>query len=282
MTTATIAARAMNTPRRSRTVSAVPTLTMRRLALTIRSPRAVAVPLLAPVLFALVVAPALSNTLAAPAQRTAYLTFFALATAGLLIPLNCMFSGLGVVVDREQGAMRELLVAPIRRSSIVLGNLFAAMTITALQLTVLVTAAALRGAAFETGRNLAWFLAAAVLFSVVVYGVAEIVATRLTSPEEYTGAVPTIAIVPFFFAGSLYPITALPHWLEDVARVLPLTHALALFRYGLTSDGAGALKNIWGLSNDAAMAGLSLGVIALYAAVIMAAALRLFTKAGRT
>src|SRR5665213_2942240 len=103
MTTATIAARAMNTPRRSRTVSAVPTLTMRRLALTIRSPRAVAVPLLAPVLFALVVAPALSNTLAAPAQRTAYLTFFALATAGLLIPLNCMFSGLGVVVDREQG-----------------------------------------------------------------------------------------------------------------------------------------------------------------------------------
>ena len=55
------------------------------------------------------------------------MTYVALATAGLLIPLNCMFSGLGVIVDRQQGAMRELLVAPIRRSSIVFGNLVAAL-----------------------------------------------------------------------------------------------------------------------------------------------------------
>ena len=40
------------------------------------------------------------------------MTFIALATVGLLIPLNCAFSGLGVIVDRQQGAMRELLVAP--------------------------------------------------------------------------------------------------------------------------------------------------------------------------
>jgi ABC-2 type transport system permease protein len=281
MTTATINAQALRVARRSKTVSAVPTLTMRRLALTVRSPRSIAVPLLAPVLFALVVAPALSNTVAAPGQRTASLTFFALATAGLLIPLNCMFSGLGVVVDREQGAMRELLVAPIRRTDIVLGNLLAAMAVTALQLVVLIAAAAARGAAFKTSRHLVWFLAAAALFCVVIYGLAEILATKLTSPEEYTAALPAVSIVPFFFSGSLYPITALPHWLEYVARVLPLTHVLALFRYGLTSDDGSALHSIWGMSNVTTMAALSLGVIALYAAVIMSVAIRVFTKAGR-
>ncbi len=51
-----------------------------------------------------------------------------------------MFSGLGVIIDRQHGAMRELLVAPIRRSSIVLGNLVAAIAITAMQLVVLIVA----------------------------------------------------------------------------------------------------------------------------------------------
>ena len=209
------------------------------------------------------------------------MTFVALATAGLLIPLNCMFSGLGVIVDRQQGAMRELLVAPVRRSSIVIGNLVAALAITALQLVVLIGASALRGAAYVTSMHVFWFVAAALLFAILMYGLAEILATRLPSPEEYIAAVPVIAIVPFFFAGSLFPITALPHWLDAVAKVLPLTHALALFRYGLTShSGVASLRNIWGMSNVTVMAFLSLLVVGLYAAAISVGAIRLFTKAG--
>ena len=56
-----------------------------------------------PVLFALVLAPALANVVASPGGRNALLTFLALATVGLLIPLNALFSGIGVVVDRRRG-----------------------------------------------------------------------------------------------------------------------------------------------------------------------------------
>lgn len=268
-------------PHRARPVPAALVLAKRRLALTVRSPRALVVPLMTPILFALVIAPALANTIAVPAGRTAYMTFVALATVGLLIPLNCSFSGLGVIVDRQQGAMRELLVAPIRRSSIVLGNLLAALALTALQLAVLIAASALRGAAYETGLRTLWFVAAALVFAVLMYGLAEILSVRLPSPEEYIAAVPAIAIVPFFFAGSLFPITSLPHWLGAVAKALPLTHALALFRYGMTGvSGERALHNIWGLQSAPEMAVLSLVVLLAYAAVIVTAALRLFTKAG--
>jgi ABC-2 type transport system permease protein len=280
MTTATIPLPVTTAPTRSRKVSVLPTLTGRRLALTVRSPRAVAIPVLAPVLFALVVAPALANSVASAAQRTTYMTYFCVATAGLLIPLNCMFSGLSVLVDRQQGAMRELLVAPISRASIVVANVVAVMAVTALQLVVLIAVSALRGAQYQTTSRMLWFLAAAVLLVVVTYGLAEILATRLTSAEEYTSVIPAVAIIPFFFAGSLFPITSLPSWLSDVATVLPLTHALALFRYGLAAHGGQALHNIWGMSNDTAMAALSIGVLALYAAVILGAAIRLFTKAG--
>jgi len=61
---------------------------------------------------------------------------------------------------------------------------------------------------------------------------AEILANRIPTQEEYVGLTPVVAILPWFLAGSLFPITALPAWLAWVARVLPTTHVLALLRYG--------------------------------------------------
>jgi ABC-type polysaccharide/polyol phosphate export permease len=97
--------------------------------------------------------------------------------------------------------------------------------------------------------------------------------------EEYIARVPAIAIVPWFLAGALFPITALPGFLTWVARFLPLTHGLALMRYGLLGD-PGGLHDIWGLSSDSAMAGLSLGVLIVFAAALTAVAIRVFTRAA--
>jgi ABC-2 type transport system permease protein len=268
-------------PHRPSSIAAVPTLAGRRLALSVRNPRSLLIPVATPVLFALVLAPALASTVAVPAAQTAYMTFLALATVGLLLPLSSLFAGIGVVVDRQHGAMRELLVAPIRRSAIVFGNLAATLAVTVLQVAVLVALSVVRGASYVVGWHAAWFVAAVVTFSFLMSSVAEILATRLPSVEEYTGALPVVAIIPFFFAGSLFPITALPAWLEAVAKVLPLTHALALFRYGLTpASGAQALHNIWGLSNVSVMAALSFTVVAAYTVVAVTAAVRLFSRAG--
>ena len=90
---------------------------------------------------------------------------------------------------------------------------------------------------------------------------------------------PAIGIVPWFLAGALIPIKALPGFLTWIARFLPLTHALALVRYGLLDD-RGALHDIWGMSSTGAMAGLSLLVVAGFAAVLMAVSIRVFTRSA--
>src|SRR5437763_7117884 len=95
--------------------SALATLARRRFALSARTPREVLVPLLTPVLFAVVIAPALAKTVSSTRTGVDYMTFVAIATVGLLVPISCMFAGLGVIVDREGGAQRELLAAPLRR-----------------------------------------------------------------------------------------------------------------------------------------------------------------------
>src|SRR5712691_7801822 len=74
------------------------TLAARRFQLTFRTPRELVVPLLTPILFALIIAPALKQALHTGAT---YEAFVATGTVGLLIPLNTMFGGIGVIVDRE-------------------------------------------------------------------------------------------------------------------------------------------------------------------------------------
>jgi ABC-2 type transport system permease protein len=253
------------------------TLAGRRFRLTARTPRELVVPLLTPIMFALVIAPALRAALHTGA---AYESFVALGTVGLLIPLNTMFSGLGVIVDRVDGAQRELLAAPVPRGLLVLGNLAVAVGITALQVGVLLVAAVARGIHFDaTVTGVVWFVAATGLFTVGMYGAAEILASRVPRQEEYIARVPAIAILPWFLAGALFPIAALPAALTWVAKFLPLTHALALMRYGLSGDSAG-LGDIWGMGDPTAMAALSLGVVAAFALLLIGASVRVFTRSA--
>jgi ABC-2 type transport system permease protein len=256
------------------------TLAHRRLSLSARTPRELLVPVMPPVLFATVIAPALAKTTGA-VHGIDYMSFVAVGTLGLLLPISCMFAGIGVLVDRDSGAQRDLLAAPMPRALMVFGNLAIALFVCSLQVVALVGAALLRGADFQLrATGVVWFVAAATLFSAAMYGIAETLASRMRSQEEYIGVVPLIAIVPWFFAGSLFPITSLPGWLGSIAKGLPLTHTLALLRYGIVDGNASGLRDIWGMSNPTVMAMLSLGVVALFAVATTALAVRVFTRSA--
>jgi ABC-2 type transport system permease protein len=163
----------------------------------------------------------------------------------------------------------------------VAGNFVVALAVSTLQLAALIVAALARGATFHTSASgIVWFIAAAYLFAIASYGIAEIMAYRLPSQEEYVGATPAVAILPWFLAGSLFPIHALPGWLAAVAKVLPLTHALALMRYGLLDRRATGLHDIWGMSSATSMATLSLAVVAGWAALFAALSVRVFAKSA--
>ncbi|HXK13815.1 MAG TPA: ABC transporter permease [Gaiellaceae bacterium] len=264
-------------PVRRSSASVAAILAGRRFALTARTPRELLVPLLTPVLFALVIAPALKKALHTSAS---YESYVAVGTIGLLIPLNTMFSGISVLVDRESGARRELLAAPIFRPLLVVGNLLVAMATTALQVGVLLGFAVLRRIHFHVGGSgLLWFLAAALLFTIAMYGIAETLAARVPRSEEYIARLPAIAIVPWFLAGSLFPITSLPLVLAWFARFLPLTHALALMRWGLLHDSSG-LQNIWRTTNTTAMASMSLAVVAAFAVLMTTVSIRVFARSA--
>jgi len=257
------------------------TLARRRISLSAHTPREILAPLATPLLFALVIAPALAKLIPAGRGGIDYSTFVIVGTVGLLIPLTCTFAGIGVIVDRASGARRELLAAPIARSTIVLGNMAVAIGVSLLQVGVLMGAGWLRGSEFHaTAGGVGWFIAAVLAFTVFMYGLAEIIANRVPTQEEYVGLTPVVAILPWFLAGSLFPISALPGWLAWVARVMPTTHALALLRYGVLDHTGAGLHDIWGMASTTTDAAMSLLVLAAWASLITAASVRIFQRSA--
>ncbi len=266
-------------PRRPPRTSALLTLARRRALLTSRTPGQIAVPLIGPALLALILAPALKKATGGLHSHIDYTSFVGVGAIGLVIPLSCVFAGLSVLVDRHTGAQRELLAAPIPRSSLVLANMLVALVLAALQAIVVVGLSALRGGAFRiSAAGVAWFVVAALMFTVFMYALAETVASRVSKEEDYTGATPVLAILPFFFAGALFPINAMPGMLAAIAKLMPLTHALALLRYGFIDPSGRGLHDIWGMSNVTLEAWLSLAVVALFASALLLISIRVFSR----
>ncbi len=267
-------------PQASRWRTAFATLSRRRFALSAHTPREILVPLLTPILFADVIAPALAVSIGSFGGLD-YVSYVAIGTVGLLVPLSCVLGGVGLIVDRESGGQRDLLAAPIPRSLIVFGNLSVAVVIGSLQVIALIGAARLRGATFDTSpTRVLWFLGATLGLAVAMHAVAEILTSRIPTQEEYVGAAPPIALVPWFFAGSFFRINTMPAGLTVLAKLLPLTHALAVMRYAMVDRNASGLRDIWGMQNVTVMAALSMAVVVLFAVVMLAVALRSFRRAA--
>jgi ABC-2 type transport system permease protein len=284
MTTLTLPLARPAPTRAPRALAAWAALTRRRLALSAHTPREILAPLVTPVLFALVIAPALARLIPTTGPGGVdYSTYVITGTIGLLIPLSCTFAGIGVIVDRTAGAHRELLAAPVPRSLIVLGNLAVAVLTSLLQVAVLLVAGWARGARLDvSAAGFGWFAAAVLTFTVFMYGVSEILANRIPTQEEYVGLTPVVAILPWFLAGSLFPITAMPAGLAAVARALPTTHALALLRYGLLDPTGHGLHDIWGNTGTTAAAGLSLLVLTAWATALTVLSLKVFRRSAVT
>lgn len=234
-----------------------------------------------PALWILAVAPALSHALGSFSRGVDYFTFLTVSQVVFLVPFTSMFSGLNVLVDKDRGILRELLVAPIRRSTVPLADALGVATIALSQVGLILGLAVAKGADFSTSPGrCAMFLAATLLLSLTTYGVAETLALSIGRQEAYGPLIPAVGVTPFFLAGTLFPVSALPEGFRQFAPALPWTHAVGVMRYGLMKGTDPRLADVWHLHSQGLMAALSLLVLAAFAAVSLTIALRVFHRAN--
>lgn len=256
-------------------------LYQRRLAIALRTPAALVGQALMPVLWVLVVGPALADAGAGSTEPGIdYFSYVAIGQVVFILPFSAMFAGLTVLSDRNVGILRVLLVAPIHRVVIPLANLAAVLTLAGLQILLIAGLSVLRGAEFHLALGPAVVgLAAAGLLAGGIYALAELLAYSLKQPQTFGTLIPAIGATPYLLCGALYPIASLPDGTRELASVLPWSHAVALLRYGFIGEDAANLEQLWHLDSTGAMAVLSLTVLAAFAGVMIALALRAFRRA---
>ncbi len=181
--------------------------------------------LIQPLLFLFVLGAGL-QTLAAPSTDGVELkTFIYPGVICMALVFSAMFNAISLVMDREFGFLREMLVAPVRRSSIVVGKCLGGATVAALQSVILLALAGFVDVPYDPLLLLGLFgLMLLIAFTVTAFGV--MVATRVKQIQTFTTVMQMLVMPLFFLSGALYPVSGLPDWLTVLTRLNPLTYAV--------------------------------------------------------
>lgn len=166
-----------------------------------------------------------------------YVQYIAPGIIGMTILFTSIFSGVSIIFDREFGFLKEILVAPVSRLSIVIGKAFGGTTTAMIQGMIMFFLALLMGVKFtsELGSVLGFVITVIFMFliglSFVSLGIS--IASKIESMEGFQMIMSFLIMPMFFLSGALYPINTLPNWLKVLTYIDPLTYGIDGLRYSI-------------------------------------------------
>jgi ABC-2 type transport system permease protein len=141
-------------------------------------------------------------------------------------------SAIGIIWDREFGFLKEVLVAPISRSSIVIGKALGGTTLSVIQGAIVLLLAPV----MHIHLTLRIWAEALAIMAWVSFGLSSlgiVIAARMKSFEGF-GAVMNFIVMPLFLlSGALFPLKGLPTWLYWLVRLNPVSYGVDLLRVSL-------------------------------------------------
>jgi ABC-2 type transport system permease protein len=181
--------------------------------------------LLQPFLFLFVLGTGLSRLASAGTHGVNLRTFVYPGVLCMAVMFIAIFSAASIVWDREFGFLREMMVAPVRRSSLVLGKCLGGATVASLEGVILICLAGLVGVPYSPILILEIFgLQLLVAFSITSFGV--MAAARVRQMQSFMALTQMFIMPMFFLSGAMFPVSGLPTWLSILNRIDPLTYAV--------------------------------------------------------
>jgi ABC-2 type transport system permease protein len=181
--------------------------------------------LVQPLLFLFVLGSGLQRLSSAGTHGVDLKTFIYPGILCIAVMFTAMFSAASIVWDREFGFLREMMVAPIRRSSIVIGKCLGGASVACIQGIIVLCLAGLVHVPYNPVLIIEVFVLQLLLaFSITAFGV--MVAARIKQMQSFMGVMQMIITPMFFISGALFPAAGLPGWLTVLNRIDPLTYAV--------------------------------------------------------
>ena len=182
-----------------------------------------------PLIMMIIFGEGLGNVVGSLAPGVNYREFIFPGILAMSVIMTGMFAGTSVVVDREFGFLREMLVSPASRTAICLGKIMGGGTIAALQSLVLFILAPIIGVDLSPVSALLLF-GALFLMALVLTSGGIALGTRLKSVESMQMVGQLIIFPSMFLSGVFFPVNSVPVWMEVLVKINPITYAVALVR----------------------------------------------------
>lgn len=205
------------------------------------------------------------------APAASYKQFLLPGIIGMTILFSSVFSSISVVWDREFGFLREMLVAPISRTTIVMGKLLSGTALSMFQGMMLLFISPLLGVKMTIAGFLAMSLLIALL-SLAITALGLFIASYLTSLEGFNVIMNFIVLPMFFLSGALYPMNKLPQALQYVTFINPLSYGVDAFKH-ILFENSGMLGAEFPLLLD-------IGLLSAFSVVMIILAAYSFERKG--
>ena len=209
-----------------------------------------------------------------------YRQFIYPGVVAMMVLMNSVFSGISIIWDREFGFLREMLVAPISRTAIGVGKLLGGSSIAVVQASLLFLLAPLLGVNLSPLVIVQlWVLM--LILSLAMSAVGIVIASKVRTVESFQMVTQMTIMPAMFLSGIFFPVNNVPLFIEILAKINPVTYAVAPIRRVALGDqliaGAGEDTVV-----DVTLFGHvlstpeSLAIVMAFGAVMLAIAIRSF------
>lgn len=174
-----------------------------------------------------------------------YLQFVAPGVVGMSVLFTSVFSGIGLLWDRQFGFLKETLVAPVPRITVMIGKTLGGATVALIQGTLVMIVCLIAGFRPVNWAALPVAFLFMLLTAVVFSGLGVAIGSALQDMQGFQLIMNFLVMPIFFLSGALFPLEGLPKILSFVTRIDPLTYGIDGLRGALIGASQfGALLNI--------------------------------------
>jgi len=167
-----------------------------------------------------------------------FLDFLAPGIVGMTLLFAATMSGASVIWDKEFGFLKEVLVAPVNRFSIILGRSLGGMTTAIIQALIVVAIAVAMGVKISSASGFFLSIVFMILTCATFTGFGLILATKLGNTEGFMSITSLIIMPIFFLSGAFFPLAAMPAGIRHIMYVNPLTYGVDGLRGTLVGGAA--------------------------------------------
>jgi ABC-2 type transport system permease protein len=161
-------------------------------------------------------------------------TFMFPGIIAMTVLFTAVFSAVSIVWDREFGFLREILVAPVNRSAIILGKAFGGATVATAQGIIMLALAGFVHVPYSPLLILS-LVGEMALTAFMITAVGLMLASRIQEVQAFQVVIQFFVMPMFFLSGAMFPLSSLPKWLAVLTKIDPLTYAVDPMRRAVFS-----------------------------------------------